>query len=98
MTIMSKVLNDENLLDFALHYLSDKNSDDYQHPIAYEIVVSYVMQEFDTKGIEHNDAMINTRMGELLLEHTLKGLVEKEYVEPVFHEDGRITYIMGKNG
>ena len=97
MSIMKTVLNDEQLLDFALHYLSDKNSDDYHHPVAHEIVVSYIMDEFNLKDIEFDDYMIRECAGELLLDHALHGLVAKGYLEPQFNEDGTITHTMGTN-
>lgn len=88
MSFINKVVNDEQLLDFALHYLSYKDSDDDTHSVAYDIVVAYIIHEFNIVDA----TQVKQKMQEMIVDHACAALVSKGLISANFNEDGEIVY------
>jgi len=83
--------NEEQLLDFALRYLSIEEGD--THIVAEKIVVTYILREYQQQGKESfTEDEVNLRMGQLIAEHVLASLVSKGLVEVNFNENGEPIY------
>jgi len=85
--------NEEQLLDFALHYMTIQNDSDQVHEVAEQIIVTYILREWQKAGREEfTEEEVDERMGQLIAEHVLAGLVKKGFVEVDFNEDGEPVY------
>ena len=86
---ISDVINDEQLLDFALSYVADKNSYDEAHPVAEQIIIIHIMNECNEKNCD--EEYIQKRYRELITDHIPTGLASKGFVDVGF-ENGNIVY------
>lgn len=84
--------NDEQLLDFALHYLSTAPDPYNTHPVAEEIVISYIVEYFIKNDIEFTDEDVKAEYAEMLTSYIIKNLVNKGLVTEYINENGDIEY------
>lgn len=85
------LFNEEQLLDFALHYLSYMSEN--IHPVAEQIVVAYILREYQKQGkVEFTEDEVNERFAQLIADHILASLVKKGLVEVSFDENGNTLY------
>lgn len=96
MITVGDLFNQEELLDFALHYMSMCNSDDEPHPVAEQIIIAYIMMEYKKQKVEFTAQDISDRMSELITDYILTGLVNKGLVDVEF-KDGETLYTVKDN-
>lgn len=91
---MDTLYNEEQLLDFALHYMSSKSSNDPDiHPVAEQIIVTYILREWQKQEkVEFTEDEVHERMCQLIADYVLTALVSKGLVEVSFDEDGQALY------
>lgn len=84
MLCLDKVVNDEQLLDFALSHIAEKDTDEV-HQVANEIVCIYIINQFAKEGKdEFTEEDIQERYSQLVLDKVLVGLVDKGLVDVDF--------------
>lgn len=90
---LSDAVNDEELLDFALSYVAERNSDDYTHPISNRIIVAYVVKQFEKNGKdEFTTEEVQEEYSKLLMDYILGNLVKKDLLDVDIEDDGEIVY------
>jgi hypothetical protein len=95
---LSTIVNDEQLLEFALSHVCEKDSDDV-HPVADQIIVTYIINQFEREGKESFDINdIVTKQQELMADYILTKLSNDGLVDINIDEDGQITYQLSKTG
>jgi hypothetical protein len=94
-----EVINDEQMLDFALSHISEKDSDDV-HPIADQIVVVYIMKLWNKEGKKiFTEQEVRDKYGELVTDHVVTKLAKKGLVDVRFDEEnGEALYSITKEG
>lgn len=89
------VVNDEQLLEFALSHICEKDSNDV-HPVATAILIRYAANNMDTDS--WTEADIERKCSELIADYTLVKLVQKDLLEYEIKEDGNIMYKITDKG
>jgi hypothetical protein len=85
--------NEEQLLDFALHYMAMQDNQNAIHPVAEQIIVTYILREWQKKDkVEFTEDEVHERMAQLIADHILTSLVSKGLVEVSFNENGEALY------
>jgi len=92
---LESVVNDEQLLDFVLSHICERNSEDV-HPVATSILVRYAANSFGEAG--WTEEQISQRCSELIAEHVVGDLVKKELVDCHINDDGTIVYQVTPKG
>lgn len=93
---------DENMLDMALkvyskiNYAGREPSEEELDALqlSSSVIVGYILDknpQLDSDNEEDMDT-INSLFEELEVDYALRGLTEKGLVEPIFNDDGSITY------
>lgn len=84
------VINDEQLLNFALSYLAERNDEDEVHPLANDIVIYYIVKQFQKDG-KHNFTSddVHEQFQILLADHIINNLVSKNYLNVSIDENGK---------
>lgn len=96
---MCEAINDEQMLDFALSHISEKNSDDV-HSVADQIVTIYIINDWRKKGKKtFNEEEVRDRYAELVTDHVVTNLTKKGLVDVRFDEEsGEALYSVTKEG
>lgn len=95
---LDKIINDEQLLDFALSHVCEKNSDEV-HPVAERIVLLYIVNEFQSQGKEEfSDEEIQDRYTEMIASHVLAKLGREGLLDVDFDEQGETVYRLTQKG
>lgn len=90
---LSDAINDEELLDFALSYVAERNSDDDTHPISNRIIVAYIVKQFEKEGKDQfTEEEVHEEYSKMLTDYILNNLVKKDFLDVNFEEDGNVTY------
>ena len=90
---MDVLYNEQQLLDFALHYMALQDNPDQIHPVAEQIIITYILREWQKEGkVEFTEEEVNERMCQLIADHVLTSLVNKGLVEVSFDENGEALY------
>lgn len=90
---LSDAINDEELLDFALSYVAERNSDDDTHPISNRIIVAYIVKQFEKEGKDQfTEEEVHEKYSTMLMDYILNNLVKKDFLDVNFEEDGNVTY------
>ena len=85
--------NEEQLLDFALHYMALQDNPEQVHPVAEQIIITYILREWQKQGkVEFTEDEVHERMCQLIADYVLTSLVSKGLVEVSFDEDGQALY------
>jgi hypothetical protein len=92
---LDSVVNDEQLLDFALSHICERDSDDV-HSVANSILVRYAANSMDAAGWSEEE--LNQRCSELIAEHVISDLMKKDLVDYRIREDGEIVYEVTQKG
>jgi hypothetical protein len=92
---LDSVLNDEQLLDFALSHICERDSHDV-HPAASAILVRYAANSMGREA--WSEEQLNQRCSELIAEHIVGDLVKKDLVDYRIKEDGEIVYSVTPKG
>jgi hypothetical protein len=83
---LDKVINEEQLLDFALSHIAERESYEV-HPVADQIVLTYVINKLVAEGKESfTEEDVQEQYSVLVLDKVLEGLVNKGLVDVAFDE------------
>ena len=93
---LSSIINDEQLLDFALSHICEKNSDEV-HEVAEQIVMVYIINHhFANQDFTEED--VHEKYSELICSYVLTNLVKKDMLCAEVKEDGEIVYNITEEG
>lgn len=93
---LGKVVNDEQLLDFALSHICEKNSDEV-HDVADKIVILYIINELkEQKKDWHDESLVSQRYGELIADYILAKLSREGLVNVDFENGNMICELTPK--
>jgi len=90
---MDTLYNEQQLLDFALHYMALQDNPKAIHPVAEQIIITYILREWQKEGkIDFTEDEVHEEMCKLIADHVLTALVSKGLVEVSFDENGEALY------
>ena len=90
---MDTLYNEQQLLDFALHYMALQDNPKDVHPVAEQIIITYILREWQKCGkVEFTEDEVHERMCHLIADYVLTSLVSKGLVEVSFNENGEALY------
>jgi len=94
-----EAINNEQFLDFALSHIAERNTDEI-HPVADQIVVLYILNDWNNKGKERfTENEVQERYSELLADYVVTKLVNKDLVSVRFDEEtGESLYSLTNKG
>ena len=92
---LDSVVNDEQLLDFALSHICERDSEEV-HPVATSLLVRYAANSMNAEG--WTEEQLNQRCSELIAEHVIGDLVKKDLVDYRIGDDGVIVYEVTPKG
>jgi hypothetical protein len=95
---LSMLVNDEQLIDFVLDHIAERNSDEV-HPTAEHIMMWYIIKQFQLEKRESFDESdVQQKYSELLADKVLFNLNQKGLVDVDFDEKGEIIYKLSNIG
>ena len=92
---LESVVNDEQLLDFVLTHICERNSEEV-HPVATSILVRYAANSMERGAWA--EEQLNQRCSELIAEHVISDLVKSNLIDYNIREDGEIVYEITPKG
>lgn len=94
---LNKVVNDEQVFDFAIEHVCEKDTDDI-HSVAHFIVTLYIIGQFEKQGkLEFSEEDIAAEYSKLIADRVLVNLSKKGLVDVDFN-DGEVTYYLTQKG
>jgi hypothetical protein len=95
---ISEVINDEQLLDFALSHIIERDENEV-HYIAEEILLIYIINLLYKDGKDKfNEQDLIDKRSELISSYLLTSLTKKGLTEAFFDEHGEIYYGLTNKG
>lgn len=92
---LDAVANDEQLLDFALSHICERDSDDV-HPIATAILVRYVANNMKQESWTQED--IHEECSTLIADYVIAKLVRNNIVDYSIDKDDNVVYSLTEQG
>jgi hypothetical protein len=92
---LKEVINDEQLLDFALSHICEKDTEEV-HPVAEQIVILYIIN--NTKGEEFTDEYISEKYRELIADYVLCKMEKNGLIDMGIDESGEFVYSLSEKG
>ena len=95
---LSEVVNDEQLLDFAMSHVCERNMDEI-HPVAEQIVLRYILNEWAEAGkIQFSEDEVTKKYQEMIADYVLESLTKKGFVDTTFDDNGEILFSLSEVG
>lgn len=89
---LDSLINDEQLLDFALSHICEKNTNEV-HEVAEKIVTLYIINRWEKEGkTEFTEEEVCDKFSELVADYVLGSLVRKGLVDVDFDDKGELWY------
>ena len=95
--ILDAVVNEEQMLDFALSHICERDTDTV-HEVADAILTCYIVHDYRKQNLSFNEDDITSKIKELIADYTLSKLAREELVDVVVDEDGQIVYKLTEKG
>lgn len=95
---LTAVVNDEQLLEFAMSHICSVNSDEV-HPVAEQIALRYILNGWAKVGkIEFTEEEVAEEYQSLIVDYVLTSLALKGLVDTSFNDDGELLYSLSEAG
>ena len=95
---ISEVVNDEQLLDFALSHIAEKDTYDV-HPTAELIVITYIVSNFSKENkTNFTESDVQEKYSELVADYVVTKLANAGLVDVGFDDNGETLYSLTPEG
>jgi predicted MarR family transcription regulator len=94
--LLDAVINEEQLLDFALSHICEKDSDEV-HQVADAILTCYIVNDFNKQKKSFTEDDILDKINEHMADYVLTKLSKQGLVDVSF-ENSEIKYVITEEG